>query len=104
MSIIKVITDTDKKSATNDMAILDGYVVRKVPYLAEQELSTTKQTTTQTDADNNILGYESTIIKTSVIRLIPDINVDKLKKNSGVLEKSPDTKHIKENKPKAGGK
>jgi hypothetical protein len=102
LSIIKVITDIDKKSATNDMAILDGYVIKKTEYLAEQELSTTKQTTTQTDADNNVIGFESTIIKTSVIRLVPNINMDILKEKKAVLEKKPDISLAKENKLKPG--
>jgi hypothetical protein len=102
LSIIKVITDIDKKSATNDMSILDGYVIKKVEYLAEQELSTTKQTTTHTDEENKIIGFESTIVKTSVIRLIPNINIGNLKENKAVLEKNTDVISIKENKSKAG--
>ena len=95
MSIIKVVPE-------NEMFMLDGYVIKKVEYLAEQEISSTKQTATHTGVDGNILGYESTIVKTSVIRLIPNINMDILKENKAVLEKKSDTTIIKENKLKAG--
>lgn len=97
MSIIKVIPE-------NEMFMLDGYVIKKVEYLAEQEISSTKQTTTHTDVDGNILGYESTIVKTSVIRLIPNINMGNLKENKPVIEKMPDVTVIKQNKLKAGEK
>jgi hypothetical protein len=100
MTIIKVITDSDKKSATNDMAILDGYTIKKTEYIAEQELSTTKQTKTISDENDHIVGYESTIVKTSLIRLTPDINIDKLKEKSAVLEK----KDLKEKNIKNEGK
>jgi len=99
MSIIKVVTDKDGESATYDMSILDGYIIRKTEYLAEQELSTTKQTTTHTDTEGNIIGFESTIVKTSVIRLVPNINIEKLKENVPVLEEN---KSVSEKIDKAG--
>ncbi|MFA5151505.1 MAG: hypothetical protein WC554_02980 [Clostridia bacterium] len=100
MSIIKVVTDNDDKSTTKDMLVLDGYTIKKVEYIAEQEMSTTKQTTTHTDMDGNIIGYESMVLKTSAIRLIPDINIDKLREKSSVLEK----KDLKDKNIKNEGK
>lgn len=69
------------------MAILDGYVIKKAEYLAEQELSTTKSTTTHTDVNGNVLGFETSIVKTSLIRLIPNINYNNFNENKPVYNK-----------------